>query len=165
MSPKKKQTSKKAVSVLQQEQIISTALEMKSLGAETARALLAQPTASSAQVVALHGDLGAGKTTFVQGFLSSLGVRSRVISPTFLLMRPHALKKGVYRRAVHIDCYRLHKKEELLSLGFQQLLESPDTILLIEWPELVADLLPTKTMHIYIEHPAKGSGRLVRFSA
>jgi tRNA threonylcarbamoyladenosine biosynthesis protein TsaE len=162
MSPKKKQTSRKTAIVPQKEQVVLSGLEMKSLGAAVALSLLAQPVPSSARVIALHGDLGAGKTTFAQGFLSSLGVRSRVISPTFLLMRPYAIKGGSYQRVVHIDCYRLHKKEELLSLGLQQLLASTDTILLIEWPELIADLLPDETMHVYIEHPLKGSSRLVR---
>jgi tRNA threonylcarbamoyladenosine biosynthesis protein TsaE len=112
-------------------------------------------------VIALRGDLGAGKTTLAQGFLRELGVTQNVISPTFLIMRPYEIATGGYRRVVHIDCYRLARAEELLALGLRDFLAAPDTILLIEWPEIVADLLPKGATRVSIEHPQAGTTRTV----
>lgn len=122
----------------------------------------------NAKVIALVGDLGAGKTTFTQGFLKELGVKRRVISPTFLLIRRYELKgksqipnPKIQTDAFHLDCYRIHKPQEMLSLGLREILKNPKHIVLIEWPELVKKYLPKDTMWIEISHPEKGTHREV----
>lgn len=111
---------------------------------------------SRATVVALVGELGAGKTAFAQGFLKALGVKHPVISPTFLIIRN-------YSNFYHIDCYRLKKAEELLALGFKEILANPANIVLIEWPELVKKYLPKDTHWIKIQHGDKKNIRIIRY--
>lgn len=86
-----------------------------------------------AQIVTLGGNLGAGKTTFVQGFTKGLGLRARITSPTFVIMKRYALKKGKYRNLFHLDAYRMNNMEELLPLGIADILSEPRNIVLIEW--------------------------------
>jgi tRNA threonylcarbamoyladenosine biosynthesis protein TsaE len=144
--------------------LINDSEAMQQLAASIAQEAVLRPLGKRAQVFGLVGDLGAGKTTFTQGFLKALGVRRRVISPTFLIMRPYKLTASNYKNAIHIDCYRLHKSQELLALGFQELLENPENILLIEWPELMKKYLPRNTRWIQVEHPKKGTHRTVEIS-
>jgi tRNA threonylcarbamoyladenosine biosynthesis protein TsaE len=143
---------------MEKQYLTHTAEETQKVGLEFGTSLL------PGTLVCFRGDLGAGKTTFTQGFLKALGVRRRVISPTFLIMRPYKLTASNYKNAIHIDCYRLHKSQELLALGFQELLENPENIVLIEWPELMRKYLPRNTHWIKIEHPKKGTHRTVEIS-
>ncbi len=86
-------------------------------------------------VICLYGNLGAGKTTLVQGIARGLGIKKRVISPTFVLMRQ-------YNHLYHIDLYRLETVEDTTALGLEELWSDPANILLIEWPEKIQQLLP-----------------------
>lgn len=143
---------------------IKNAAAMKKLGAQMAQHIQAGSRGSNAQVIALVGDLGAGKTTLTQGFLEELGVTRRIISPTFLLMRPYQIEDSQYSFVFHIDCYRLEKAEELLRLGFEKILANPEYIVLIEWPQIMKKFLPKNTTWVTIEHPKKGTTRKVVFS-
>lgn len=88
-------------------------------------------------VVVLAGDLGAGKTTFVQGAAAALGVRAHVTSPSFVLVREYAGRA----RIVHVDVYRMSSLQEVIDLGYEELF-APDTITFIEWGDAVGDVLP-----------------------
>lgn len=143
---------------------IASAAAMQKFAAATARRIAREQPGAHARVVALVGDLGAGKTTFVQGFLKELGVRRRIISPTFLIIRPYKLQAISYKLAFHIDCYRLNNARELLSLGFMEILKNPQHVVLIEWPEIMKKYLPRSTRWVRIEHPRTGSHRIVSLS-
>ena len=126
---------------------------------------LAQKLAKNlpSRIFALTGDLGSGKTTFVQAFLRALGVAGRITSPTFLIIKNYRLqiKDLRFKRTYHIDCYRIKKPEELLNLGFKEILENPENIILIEWAEKVKDLLPKETFWLYFEHSQKENERVI----
>lgn len=94
-----------------------------------------------AWVIGLEGKLGSGKTKFIQGFAKRLGIRQRLTSPTFVL-----LKK--YKNLYHIDCYRLNKSKELLDLDFKEIISNPQNIVLIEWAEKVRTILPRDTIWV-----------------
>ncbi len=94
-------------------------------------------------VLALHGDLGVGKTTFVQGLARGLGIQDPVTSPTFNL---YTLHEGP-RRLLHLDAYRLEHEEQVEALMLEDFLISP-WIAAIEWPERIAGWLPVGTWHI-----------------
>jgi len=104
------------------------------------------------RIFALVGDLGAGKTTFSRFFLRALGITESVTSPTFVIMKNYALHNAQFTRACHIDCYRLHTTDELVSLGFKDLLEDKKTIVLIEWADRVRSILPKDTVWIDFNH-------------
>lgn len=96
-------------------------------------------------VVALSGDLGAGKTCFVQGAAAALGVREHVTSPTFVLVREYA---GAYP-ILHLDVYRLGNLQELTDLGFEEFLD-PSSVIFIEWGDAVGPLLPDELVEVVI---------------
>lgn len=89
------------------------------------------------ELVLLVGDLGAGKTTFVQGLCAALGVTGRVKSPTFSIMNEYAADHGALRRVVHIDLYRFTDENELRALALDDE-RRPDSVVLIEWPNAIA---------------------------
>lgn len=103
---------------------------------------------TNAVVVALHGDLGAGKTTFTQMLARTLGVTEPVTSPTFVIMKGYALEAADFDNLIHIDAYRLDTSKELSVLGFAQLLAAARTLVVVEWAEKVADLLPEHTINL-----------------
>ena len=86
-------------------------------------------------VIGLQGELGSGKTRFVQGFAKGLSIRKRLTSPTFVLMKK-------YKNLYHLDCYRLNKPKDLLDLDFKEIISNPKNIVLIEWAEKVRKILP-----------------------
>ncbi|MDD5251433.1 MAG: tRNA (adenosine(37)-N6)-threonylcarbamoyltransferase complex ATPase subunit type 1 TsaE [Patescibacteria group bacterium] len=103
-------------------------------------AALFAKTLRGGDVVGLIGDLGAGKTTFVQRLSAALGIKKPVRSPTFILMQlfnlPVATAKKVrFRQVCHIDAYRLEKESELMAIGFADYAGAPDTVTLVEWAE------------------------------
>ncbi len=114
------------------------------------------PLPHRATVVGLVGNLGAGKTTFVQAVANALGINETLNSPTFLILKsyplPSTLNPSAYRLLHHIDAYRLKKSEELKNLGFEKLLADPTNLILIEWSDKVADLLPPNTPTILFEY-------------
>lgn len=100
-------------------------------------------------VIALTGELGAGKTTFVQGYAKALGIKDKIISPTFVLIRQHKIpdnEKVLY----HIDLYRLEGKIDIKQLGIEELFNS-NNIIIIEWAEKIEKDLPKKTIKISLK--------------
>lgn len=114
--------------------------------AEATRALAAEfaATLSGDTTLALHGDMGVGKTTFVQGLAQGLGVHEHVTSPTFAI---YSVYRGAGRTLVHMDAYRLERGAQVEELLLDEFLVSP-WVLAIEWPEKVADWLPPQALHL-----------------
>ena len=109
--------------------------------------------------VFLHGDLGAGKTTFVRGVLQGLGYQGKVKSPTYTLVESYPfLNKTLY----HFDLYRLMDEEEWEEAGFRDYFNA-NSICMIEWPEKAQSLLPQADIDVYLDH--KTVGRDIRFQA
>lgn len=97
---------------------------------------------SRATLIALRGDLGAGKTTFVQALAKELGVGQTVQSPTYVLMRSYPIAYKNFTRLVHIDLYRLEKPEEFVALTPEEFLGDAKNLICVEWPERVGEALP-----------------------
>ena len=91
-------------------------------------------------VIALQGDLGAGKTTLTQYIAKQLGVSKRALSPTFALIRNYAVKRQTsnVKRIVHVDAYRIEDERELLALDLDEELMGAGTVMIIEWPEKIS---------------------------
>lgn len=131
--------------------------ETRALGATLARNI---PPGS---ILALRGDLGAGKTTFVQGLLEELGAEKPYVSPTFVIMKQYdlpaplrgALQAGLVTpsmtgicRVYHVDAYRIDDSADMEKLGFDEWCADPQGLVLVEWPEKIAPLLPENTKTI-----------------
>lgn len=108
------------------------------------------------EVLALYGDLGSGKTTFMQGLSKGLGITKNIISPTFIIMRMYktGLKINEVRlnNLYHVDLYRIESENDVESLGLLELMNQPENIVAIEWPEKIENLLPEKRINIYFEY-------------
>lgn len=132
------------------------------LAAKLASGILKSAPQKNAKVIGLVGDLGSGKTTFIQGFIKMLGVKHAVTSPTFLIFRPYFIKKrGFYKTVYHTDLYRIYSFRELKSLGFQEILGNPRNIVLIEWAEKIKSCLPKNTRWIKFTHSKRPNQRII----
>lgn len=106
---------------------------------------------SKATLVALHGDLGAGKTTLVQFMARELGVREDVQSPTFVIQKSYETSEGEFKRLVHIDAYRIEKPEEFETLRIAETLSDPDSLVMVEWPRHGGEHFATPALEVYLE--------------
>lgn len=121
----------------------------------------AQAITDQAAVVALTGDLGAGKTTFTQQLAQQLGVTQRVVSPTFGIMKGYEIVGHEYfDHLLHIDAYRIEDVSEAGPLRLEELFATPRTLICVEWPEQIAQLLPLERVNVTLEI-GKGEERLV----
>ncbi len=104
-----------------------------------------------AEVLALYGDLGAGKTAFVKTLGKLLGIKESITSPTFPIMKSYKPQTLSFKRLVHIDAYRIENHREITDLGFSDLIKEEGTLIAIEWPEKIREVLPTALTEIYFE--------------
>ncbi len=107
---------------------------------------IAKKYLKNSRVFTLSGELGVGKTTFVQGFAQALGIKDKVISPTFVIIREHKLKDS--KMLYHVDLYRL---EDTSNIGLEEMLKDPNSIVLVEWSEKLRQQLPKETTKISIK--------------
>ncbi len=115
-----------------------SALETKKLGEKLSKRF------TKGVVVCLRGELGAGKTTFIQGVAKGLKIKKRINSPTFIIARR-------YDNFWHIDLYRLTSYKEAYAIGIEEIINDKTSVVLIEWPEKIKKILPKKRWEINIE--------------
>jgi tRNA threonylcarbamoyladenosine biosynthesis protein TsaE len=145
---------------------IYTLSELPAVVSEVIVLALKQPSKPST-VLLLKGDLGAGKTTFVQELAAQLGVGETVTSPTFAIIKQYETSHKVFARLVHMDAYRIENQNELAPLRFTEILAEPNQLLCIEWPERIQAALPTGCLTVSIsiidenQRSAQVSGDLV----
>lgn len=126
--------------------ITHTEQETIELGTKLAREL------RGGEVICLYGDLGAGKTTLVKGIAQGLGIKKIITSPTFILMNIYKIKDVRFKikELVHIDCYRVHRPEDIENIGALEYFGRKDSVVVIEWPEKIKEILPKKKLKIRI---------------
>jgi len=154
---------------MQKKYTTNSADQTKKLGVKLAKEILIFLPQKNAVVLCLSGNLGGGKTTFLQGFAKGLGIKEKILSPTFVIMkrflipqrqkkqsllqkvRSHNLRQGYL---FHIDCYRLKNHKDILSAlggpasGWEQIISDPKNIIAIEWPEKITKVLPKNIIKI-----------------
>ena len=130
--------------------VTASAGETRTLAAELGEVLPADTT------IALHGDLGVGKTTFVQGLAAGLGVGGHVTSPTFALYSVYPGRRG---RLVHVDAFRLERAEQMESLLLEEFMTTP-YFMAVEWPEKTGGWLPSGALHVTLSIEAGDRHRL-----
>ncbi len=113
------------------------------------------------EVLALLGDLGAGKTCLTQGIAQGLGIKQKINSPTFVIMKVYNIKgRAGIKKFCHIDAYRLNSHQDLVAIGALDYLNRADTVTVIEWAEKVKKIWPQGTRIIKIEHRKKDSRKI-----
>lgn len=125
--------------------------QTQKLGKVLAREILKIGLQKQAVVLGLRGNLGGGKTTFLQGFAEGLGVGEKILSPTFVILKKFKISRNNFKNFYHIDCYRLNDSKDILELDFKTIISDPKNIIAIEWPEKVRDILPEGVVNIYFE--------------
>jgi tRNA threonylcarbamoyladenosine biosynthesis protein TsaE len=125
-------------------------LATQKFGEKLAGKILKRKEKDRAAVLGLIGELGGGKTTFLQGFSRGLGVKEKILSPTFIILRKSEIQnpKQSYKYFYHIDCYRIQKSKELLDLGFKEIISDPRNIVAVEWADRVRKIMPKDTIWI-----------------
>lgn len=144
-------------------EIISKSAEQtERIGAELAGRIL---KSSKGTVVALEGELGAGKTTFIKGFARALGIKEKIKSPTFVIMKNYKItdyrlrirnkirnSKSEIKQLYHLDCYRINDSKDLKISEFGDIMSNLENIVLIEWAERVREILPKHHIQVHIDH-------------
>jgi len=97
-------------------------------------------TLRGGETIALEGEVGAGKTTFTQGLAAALGAEGLARSPTFTVLNVYPTGREPIKKIVHVDAYRLRTSEDILNLGLEEWLDQTDSLVLIEWPNMVEEV-------------------------
>ena len=137
--------------------------QTKKLAAEITKDLLADKIANRAKIMALTGELGSGKTTFIQGMAKGLGIKDRITSPTFVIMKRLQItkRKSPVSNFYHIDCYRIENIKELSVFNFQDIIGSPKNLVVIEWAEKIKALLPQNVVWLKFEWVGEKKRRII----
>ena len=148
-------TREKSATVWAMRVIAKSPSHMKSIAAMIARDAVTQ--SRKPVILALSGELGSGKTTFVQGIGLSLGIREKIQSPTFVLMKWYRLpkKRAPLRHLIHIDAYRIESLAEARHIGLKHALRDRNAIAVVEWAERIRKLIPRGAIWIEFCHQAK----------
>lgn len=145
-----------------------SAEETKKIAANLAEELKKQSLFKNAFIIALEGNLGSGKTTFIQGLAMGLRVRENVLSPTFLILKQFPIAFSArggpalgWKNLYHIDAYRLKNPKELLDLGFKDLLNNPENMIVIEWADKIKKILPKNILKINFLNLGKNKRKII----
>lgn len=135
-------------------------MKVRTRGVEETRALAEEVAAllRPGDVVAVCGDLGTGKTAFVQGLGRGLGVPGPVVSPSFVIVREYRGRLPL----VHVDVYRLERVQELYDLGFEEVLD-PEKVIVVEWGDAVVTLLDPDRLDVRLEPGTADDERMIEF--
>ena len=150
--------------------------QTEALGKKMAREILKTSPGKRAVIIGLEGDLGGGKTTFLKGFAKGLGIKKKILSPTFIILKkfkvqtttppPHPptpsarAPRSKFKVFYHIDCYRIEKPKEILDLGFKEIIADPKNIVSVEWADRIRKILPKRTILIKFEFLNKKTRRI-----
>lgn len=136
----------------------TSSLKTKKIGEILGKEVLKIRGIKKAFIIGLSGELGSGKTTLLKGFAKGLGIREKIISPTFIIMRKFELgnSRSVstgtrFKSFYHIDCYRLKSPKEILSLRLKGIISNPKNIVAIEWVDRIKKILPRNALVLKFE--------------
>lgn len=154
--------------LLEKKYLSKTPVQTKRIGNTLAKTILNfQLKKDKAFVLGLKGDLGGGKTTFLQGFARGLGVKEKILSPTFVILKKFEINPSSSRKRqrnqlsgelqatakfkifYHIDCYRIKKTKEILDLGFKEITFNPQNIVAVEWADRISEIMPSPSLILH----------------
>lgn len=133
--------------------VTNSANETKKAGQTLAEELLKEDSKDKAVIIALEGNLGSGKTTFIQGMAKGLGIEDPITSPTFVIFKKYNIAKlGSLKWLYHADCYRLDSYKDILDLGFEEIFNNPKNLIVIEWAERIKKGLSKTSLWIKFKY-------------
>lgn len=146
--------------------------QTQKLGRKLAKEISKKSLGKMAVILGLRGDLGGGKTTFLQGFAMGLGIKEKILSPTFVIMKHFPIcrceepkrrsnLKKTFTDFYHFDCYRINKPAEILELRFKEIISNPKNIVAIEWSERIKKILPKDTIFIQFKFMDKNKREII----
>ena len=135
--------------------------ETEKLGKNLAREILKSSLKKEAVIIGLKGELGGGKTTFLKGFARSLGIKEKITSPTFVIMKRFSIPSSKFQNFYHFDCYRVRKAEEILNLEFKEIISNPKNIVCLEWAGKVKTILPKEIIWIDFNFKDKNKREII----
>ncbi len=130
--------------------ISNSASQTEKIGEELAIEALKERRKKSL-IIGLKGDLGGGKTTFMKGFARGLGIRDKILSPTFVIFRKYNIKNSFFDKFYHFDCYRIESGRDILELRLREIFSDSKSIIAIEWSERLSDILPEDILTVDFE--------------
>lgn len=145
---------------IKKEQISASPNQTQALGQQIAKEILKFPLQKGAMVIGLVGDLGGGKTTFLKGFARGLGIKDKILSPTFIILKKFQISSFKFQWFYHIDCYRIKKPKEILDLGFQEIITDPKNIVCVEWADKIKKILPKENILLKFKFKGKNKRRI-----
>lgn len=140
--------------------ITKSAEKTKKVAANLAEEIRKRLLSKYAFIIALEGNLGSGKTIFIQGLAAGLKIKESVLSPTFLILKQFPIAAKNYKNFYHIDAYRLKNPKELRELGFKDLIVNPENIIVIEWADKVKKILPKNILKIKFTNLGKNKRKI-----
>lgn len=141
--------------------LTNSSQQTKKAGEILAKEILGTKLRKRALIIGLEGDLASGKTTFLQGFAKGLGIKEKVLSPTFILMRKFIIRNSAFENFYHLDCYRIKKPKEILDLGLEEIISNLQNIVVVEWAEKIKKILPKNIIWIKFKFIDKTSRKLI----
>jgi len=146
---------------MQKTYLTTSPWQTKKLGENLAEEILGMKLKKKAIVLGLEGDLGGGKTTFLQGFARGLRVKQKILSPSFVILKRFHVPCFIFHNFYHIDCYRIQKPKEILDLGFKEIISNPQNIVAIEWADRVKKLISKSTIKINFKLIKKKTRKII----
>ncbi|HON21912.1 MAG TPA: tRNA (adenosine(37)-N6)-threonylcarbamoyltransferase complex ATPase subunit type 1 TsaE, partial [Candidatus Paceibacterota bacterium] len=140
--------------------ISNSSKETKKLGKYFVSQILKILPLDKALVISLTGELGSGKTTFIQGMSEGLKIKAQINSPSFVIMKKFDLLFREVKSFYHFDLWRITKKD-LLDLGFEEILKDPSNIVVLEWAEKAQDILPKDSISIEFKHLSLNQRKII----
>ncbi|NQU99628.1 MAG: tRNA (adenosine(37)-N6)-threonylcarbamoyltransferase complex ATPase subunit type 1 TsaE [Parcubacteria group bacterium] len=114
------------------------------------------------KVIAFEGNLGSGKTTFIQGLASGLSIKENISSPTFVIFKKYSIPNHKKIKLLyHFDLYRIGSLQEIIDLGFEEIINDKSALVVIEWAEKIKKLLPKSSLNIKIKYVSKNSRKII----
>ena len=145
------------------EHITNSPSQTRKIAEILAKKILRTPLEKKALILRLEGDLGGGKTTFLQGFAKGLGIKEKILSPTFVIIKKYRIptgRMGKFQSFYHIDCYRIKKPKEILNLEFKEIISNPKNIIAIEWAEKIKKMLSQDAFSIKFDFLSKNKRKI-----
>ena len=157
---KVKTKDKKEDEVLFASFLTDNSSQTRRIGRSLAKNILQGCSSKEAVVLGLKGDLGGGKTTFLQGFARGLGIKEKILSPTFIVMRRLEINDSRFENFYHLDCYRIKSPKEVSSLGLKEIISNAKNIVAIEWADRIGKILPRNCIVLEFEFTGKNKRKI-----